>query len=94
MPVFDDGGWGESGDDWNLQQSDRDLGIDIKSRDYQRENLNKLSDEELARRKRMMDKDFEKNRLQPGDPGFVYDKVVDFTKKNDQASEYSEDWDV
>ena len=31
-----------------------------------------------------MDKDFGKNQLKPGDQGFVYDKVVDFSKQNDQ----------
>ena len=25
-----------------------------------------------------MDRDFESKRLKPGDPGFVYDKVVEF----------------
>jgi centrosomal protein CEP19 len=27
-----------------------------------------------------MDRDFSKNQLKPGDPGFVYDKVVEFKK--------------
>lgn len=54
--------------------------------------MNKLSDEELARRKRAMDKDFDRNQLKPGDDGYVYDKVVDFSKKKDEISEYSEDW--
>ena len=47
-------------------------------------NLNKLSDADLAAHKKAMDKDFGKNQLKPGDAGFVYDKVVDFTKQNDQ----------
>ncbi len=28
-----------------------------------------------------MDENFLKNQLKPGDPGFVYDKRIDFTKK-------------
>ena len=43
-------------------------------------NLNKLSDTELAAHKKAMDRDFSKNQLKPGDPGFVYDKVVEFKK--------------
>jgi len=33
-------------------------------------NLNKLSDNELAKHKRAMDKDFNVNQLKPGDAGF------------------------
>jgi centrosomal protein CEP19 len=29
-----------------------------------------------------MDRDFSKNQLKPGDPGFVYDKVVEFKKSS------------
>ena len=32
-----------------------------------------------------MDKDFTKNQLRPGDNGFVYDKVVDFSKMKGEA---------
>ena len=38
-----------------------------------------------------MDQNFSKNQLKPGDPGFVYDKRVEFTKKaNDKVDE---SWD-
>lgn len=53
-----------------------------------------------------MDKNFERNSLKPGDAGFEYDKVVDFTnskkEKNSwdgsdneeyEEDEYSNDWD-
>lgn len=51
-------------------------------------NLNKLNNEELAAYKRAMDKDFMAKQLKPGDPGFVYDKVVDFSKnRNDEPLE-------
>lgn len=59
------------------------------------EDLNKLDDYELDKRKADMDKDFEKNRLRPGDDGFVYDKEVDFTAGKmesgwDDEDEYSD----
>lgn len=61
----------------------------------QNEDLNKLDDFELDKRKADMDKDFEKNRLRPGDNGFVYDKEVDFTGGKiesgwDDEDEYSD----
>jgi centrosomal protein CEP19 len=31
--------------------------------------------------KKKMDEKFHKNQLKPGDPGFQYDKRVDFSKK-------------
>jgi len=42
------------------------------------EDLNKLDDVELKKRKAAMDIDFEKHRLKPGDDGFEYDKEVEF----------------
>lgn len=59
------------------------------------EDLNKLDNYELDKRKADMDKDFEKNRLRPGDDGFVYDKEVDFTAGKmesgwDDEDEYSD----
>lgn len=49
------------------------------------EDLNKLSDEELARRKADMDIVFEQNRKQKGDPDFVYDLEVEFPQLESQA---------
>ena len=43
------------------------------------EDMNKLSDEQLQRRKELMDINFEKNRVKFGDPDFVYDKQVHTT---------------
>lgn len=40
------------------------------------EDMNKLSDEQLQRRKELMDINFEKNRVKYGDPEYVYDKQV------------------
>ncbi|XP_032887518.1 centrosomal protein of 19 kDa [Amblyraja radiata] len=42
------------------------------------EDLNKLDDNELAKKKKIMDELFEKNRRKPNDPEFVYDLEVDF----------------
>lgn len=38
--------------------------------------------------KRIMDTKFEANRLKPGDPGYVWDKAVDFDTPTETA-----DWD-
>ena len=45
------------------------------------EDMNRLSDKDLKRRKELMDLQFEKNRVQVGDPDFVYDKQVFATNK-------------
>ncbi|OXB83467.1 UNVERIFIED_CONTAM: hypothetical protein H355_006314, partial [Colinus virginianus] len=42
------------------------------------EDMNKLDDEELAKRKSIMDKLFEKNRKKKDDPDFIYDIEVEF----------------
>ena len=46
--------------------------------DYDSLDLNKLSNEELAKHKKKMDKIYEKNFVKPGDPNFVYDKRKQF----------------
>ena len=45
------------------------------------EDMNLLSDKDLRRRKELMDLQFEKNRVQVGDPEFVYDKQVKANKE-------------
>ena len=42
------------------------------------EDMNRLDDRQLRRRKELMDVNFHKNQVKVGDPGFVYDKQVDF----------------
>ncbi|XP_009995011.1 PREDICTED: centrosomal protein of 19 kDa [Chaetura pelagica] len=42
------------------------------------EDLNKLDDKELAKRKSIMDELFEKNRKKKDDPDFIYDIEVEF----------------
>jgi hypothetical protein len=76
VSTFDDEGWGDN--DWDFEDVKEEKVIDIKAKEYQNKNLNKLSDEELAKHKKAMDKEFDKNFVKPNDKNFVYDKVVDF----------------
>jgi len=71
--------WGESGD-WDFDEKKPVKEIDLNKVDLKTANLNKLDTEELAAYKKAMDNNFK--QLKPGDPGFVYDKVVDFSKKD------------
>ncbi|XP_057696890.1 centrosomal protein of 19 kDa [Corythoichthys intestinalis] len=57
------------------------------------EDLNKLDDDNLARKKSHMDKLFEKNQTRREDPGFVYDLEVDFDKIADEKCSWDEDSD-
>ena len=50
--------------------------IDVEFRIDFSEDMNRLSDRDLQRRKELMDINFEKNRVKVGDPDFVYDKQV------------------
>lgn len=94
VASFDDGGWG---DDWDFDDLEKDQGndqgIDISSKDYKTKNLNKLSNDELAAEKKKMDKEYNKNFIKPSDPGFQYDRVVDFSKsKGKYTNETNENW--
>lgn len=60
--------------------------------DLHHADLNKLSDADLAAHKLAMDKDFNKNQLKPGDAGFVYDKVVDFSKQAGAGDLEDDSW--
>ncbi len=53
-----------------LEVINKDFSIDFD------EDMNKLSDRDLKRRKELMDVNFNKNRVRVGDPEFVYDKQV------------------
>lgn len=46
------------------------------------EDLNKLSDDELNRRKAQMDQLFQRNRKHKEDPDFVYDLEVEFPENS------------
>jgi hypothetical protein len=54
------------------------------------EDLNTLGEVELHRKKAVMEHEFKRTRLKPGDPGFEYDKRVEFPEPC-QASEWDEE---
>ncbi|XP_018525789.1 centrosomal protein of 19 kDa [Lates calcarifer] len=57
------------------------------------EDLNKLDDEELARKKGQMDELFEKNRRRKNDLDFVYDLEVDFSKPTQEKCSWDDESD-
>lgn len=57
------------------------------------EDLNKLDDEELARKKGQMDELFEKNRRRKDDLDFVYDVEKDFSKTAQEKCSWDEESD-
>lgn len=67
-----------------MEQIQRETTIDPE------EDLNKLDDKELAKRKSIMDELFEKNQKRKDDPSFVYDVEVEFP----QDEQLSCSWDT
>lgn len=57
------------------------------------EDLNKVDDETLKRKKAIMDESFNKNRKQIGDEGFVYDVEVDFEGAGAGTAVETCEWD-
>ncbi|KAJ0032229.1 hypothetical protein NQD34_002310 [Periophthalmus magnuspinnatus] len=57
------------------------------------QDLNKLDDDELARKKGEMDELFEKNRKRKDDPDFVYDVEVEFSANNQEKCSWDEESD-
>lgn len=55
------------------------------------EDMNVLSPAQLAQRKAMMDEAFQKNLVKPGDPGYVYDKVVTFSESAKDSNEWDDE---
>ena len=53
------------------------------------EDLNKLSDDQLQRKKLIMEASFVANQLQPSDPDFEYDRQVDFEEHKIESG-----WDL
>ena len=66
--------------------------IDFKNFNYKTADLNKLSDTELKAHKAAMEVNFQKNNVKKGDPGFQYDKRVDF-KYNAANAAADDSWD-
>ncbi|XP_023708063.1 centrosomal protein of 19 kDa [Cryptotermes secundus] len=56
------------------------------------EDLNKLGDDVLRRKKEIMDQTFKKNQIKPQDPEFVYDKQIDFDQNANEKVESG--WDA
>ena len=83
----DENSWG---DDWG--NFNKKANNDLDNFDYENTNLNKLSDEQIAKHKKKMDEKFVKNQLKPGDTGFQYDKRIEFNKERQDAS-WDEDVD-
>ena len=54
------------------------------------EDLNRVSEAELVRAKRLMDEDFTKTLKRPGDEGYVYDKEVDFDEPGDSDGSWDD----
>lgn len=80
----------DDGDAWGDAWGDKPYKVDDNF-DYQNTNLNKLSTEQIAAHKKKMDEKFSKNALKPGDPGFVYDKRIEFKKNDNEVADAS--WD-
>lgn len=54
------------------------------------EDLNKLSDDQLQRKKLIMEASFVANQLQPSDPEYEYDRQVDFEENKIESGWDSE----
>ena len=57
------------------------------------EDLNKLSDDDLARKKGQMDQLFEQNRRLKDDPDFVYDIEVEFSPSDQEKCSWDAESD-
>lgn len=105
--AWDDDGWGND-DDWNFDDLDKPANSkhannkksgydsdhdDEDGVDYNTYNLNKLSDWELKKHKDKMEKKFQKNYIKPGDPGFVYDKRIEFKRVDNSGFDEDDSWD-
>lgn len=67
--------------EWSLLKVEKEYDVNPE------EDLNKLDNEELKKKKAIMDIAFNKGRIRPGDSKFEYDKRVDF------VSDKPSDWD-
>ena len=67
------------------------MDIDFKKFDYNNTDLNKLTDTELKAHKAAMEVMFQKNAVKKGDPGFQYDKRIDFKYTAEEVADNS--WD-
>lgn len=83
----------EDEDNWGVPDNYVPNTDDLKDFDYGNTDLNKCGDYELKRHKLNMDKGFSKNSLKKGDPGFEYDKRVDFAAAKGKDNLAQNSWD-
>jgi len=57
------------------------------------EDLNKIQPEELQRKKELMNETFHKHLILPGDPGYIYDKEIEFKPAERGGSAWDEEDD-
>ncbi|XP_033095241.1 centrosomal protein of 19 kDa-like [Anneissia japonica] len=78
-----------------LRGSSLNESLDITKKEYEidpNEDLNKLDDEDLQRKKTAMNNSYEMNRRKPGDPDYQYDIEVEFPAMKNEGIETSA-WD-
>jgi len=86
----DEDAWGD--DDWNLDDADNKA-KEFSNFDYNKQDLNKLSNKELEQHKKKMDEKYYANFVSPNDPTFEYDKRVTFDPVQDQDNSWDENED-
>ena len=74
----------ESKRDPELEEEEEEYGFD----EFEDEDLNKLNDSELKKKKAEMDVEFEKNNIKKGDANFKYD-----IRKEFDHEQYAAEWD-
>ena len=67
-----------------LEEEEEEYGFD----EFEDEDLNKLNDSELKKKKAEMDVEFEKNNIKKGDANFQYD-----IRKEFDHEQYAAEWD-
>ncbi|XP_013779953.1 centrosomal protein of 19 kDa-like [Limulus polyphemus] len=79
----------------NMKGNVLDLSLNVVETEFSvnpEEDLNKLDDESLKRKKEIMDQTFEMNRKKPGDTDYQYDIQVDFDQ--DPGPVETSEWDL
>ena len=74
----------EKKDNEELEEEEEEYGFD----EFEDEDLNKLNDSELKKKKAEMDIGFEKNNIKKGDANFKYD-----IRKEFDHEQYAAEWD-
>jgi len=71
-------------EDPELEEEEEEYGFD----EFEDEDLNKLNDSQLKKKKAEMDVEFEKNNIKKGDANFQYDVRKEFDNE-----QYAAEWD-